>query len=378
MLRGVVAVLVAVAVGCGSGEAIVDESNDTSRTSSGITYEQFKTQFAYWDQDRQLYIADGDIVIADEKLLQEFYLTHVKEGQLIVNRVGSSDDAWDVTRRQNLSYCISDAFGARKDTIVNAMRAAAQSWMDAANIKFVYVPAQDANCTRTNNAVLFNVRPINAGGQYIAAAFFPSNGRSSRELVVDSSIYGPNLSVTGVLRHELGHVLGFRHEHTRPEAGRCFENNAWRALTPYDSASVMHYPQCNGTGSFLSLALTARDIQGVQSLYGAPSTNPPPPPAGSKVENFTASLARGASQAYGPFPVAAGTLFRATLSGTGDGDVYVRFGSAPTASSYNCRPYLSSSAEECRLTPSANTAAYVTVVGFTAANVALEVEYTAP
>ena len=76
-----------------------------------------------------------------------------------------------------------------------------------------------------------------------------------------------NLQLVGILRHELGHSLGFRHEHTRPEAGTCFEDNNWRALTPYDSSSIMHYPQCNGSSDDLSM--TASDRTGAQALYGS-------------------------------------------------------------------------------------------------------------
>jgi leucyl aminopeptidase len=41
---------------------------------------------------------------------------------------------------------------------------------------------------------------------------------------------------------------------------------------------------------------------------------------------------------------------------SGDADLYVRFGSAPTTSTYNCRPYLSGNTESCTLSnPSAGT-----------------------
>jgi len=115
--------------------------------------------------------------------------------------------------------------------------------------------------------VVFNVRQV-CSGQYLARSFFPSTSRRGREILIDCTSFG-NIkpwSLTGVLRHELGHSLGFRHEHTRPEAGTCFENNQWRALTAYDSASVMHYPQCNGTNNG-DLNLTSLDKTGARSLY---------------------------------------------------------------------------------------------------------------
>src|SRR3546814_4435219 len=41
---------------------------------------------------------------------------------------------------------------------------------------------------------------------------------------------------------------------------------------------------------------------------------------------------------------------------TGDADMYVKFGSAPTDTSYDCRPYKSGNAESCTFaTPSAGT-----------------------
>ncbi len=41
-----------------------------------------------------------------------------------------------------------------------------------------------------------------------------------------------------------------------------------RGLTTYDSGSVMHYPQCNGTNTW-SLNLTTKDKSGAAALYGS-------------------------------------------------------------------------------------------------------------
>jgi Zn-dependent metalloprotease/PKD repeat protein len=61
-------------------------------------------------------------------------------------------------------------------------------------------------------------------------------------------------------------------------------------------------------------------------------------------------------------PVSAGHTVTFTISGgTGDADLYVRAGAAPTTTSYNCRPYLTGNSETCTFTPSANTTYYVGV-----------------
>lgn len=55
-------------------------------------------------------------------------------------------------------------------------------------------------------------------------------------------------------------------------------------------------------------------------------------------------------------PAGASNLRFAMSGGTGDADLYVRFGSAPTTSTYDCRPYLSGNAETCSVaSPQAGT-----------------------
>lgn len=225
-----------------------------------------------------VFIVNGDEMVETEAELADFYNNMVAHwvgasvgetsDALIVNRVGSRDDKWSSTTAANLTYCVSQSsFGSRYNSVVNAMASASAVWEATARVNFVHVAAQDGNCTASNPNVLFDVRQTSTTS-YLARSFFPSTGRATRNVLISTSSFGSisPYTLAGVLRHELGHTIGFRHEHTRPEAGTCFENNSWRALTTYDSASVMHYPQCNGSNRG-DLVLTSRDKTGARSLY---------------------------------------------------------------------------------------------------------------
>ncbi|MDO9454709.1 hypothetical protein [Nocardioides sp.] len=225
----------------------------------------------YRDHDGQ-YIVNGDEAISDQAELRAYY-DHMVATQdtgstsLIVNTDDfGDDDVWSASQATNLTYCVSDDFGAEKATVVSAMAAGAGQWEAASSgIDFTYVPSADGSCVTSNNAVLFPVEPV-VTSEYIARAFFPSSADVERNVLVADSLTTSGWAPANILAHELGHVLGFRHEHTRPEAGTCFEDNNWRPLTPYDSASIMHYPQCNGATEDLSMSAT--DREGVASLYG--------------------------------------------------------------------------------------------------------------
>ncbi len=249
-----------------------------------LTYDEFKAR-AYQEPDTGMYIINGDELIETEEAMQAQYdnflqsisdaklreegLGRLEQG-LIINTVGGADDKWSAATAQNLTYCISSSsFGSRYSTMVNAMNSAAGAWESAAGggVNFVHASSEDGNCTNRNKNVVFNIRMV-VSTQYLARAFFPSTSRRGREILVATDSFG-NINpwtLTGIMRHELGHTIGFRHEHTRPESGTCFENSQWRALTAYDAASVMHYPQCNGTNNG-DLSLTTLDKAGAAAAY---------------------------------------------------------------------------------------------------------------
>ncbi|MDC8016197.1 PKD domain-containing protein [Tahibacter soli] len=78
-------------------------------------------------------------------------------------------------------------------------------------------------------------------------------------------------------------------------------------------------------------------------------------------------------------PAGATNLAFVTSGGTGDADLYVKFGSAPTTSSYDCRPYIGGNAETCNIAnPQAGTY-YVVLRAFsTFSGVSLQGSYTSP
>ena len=236
------------------------------------TYSEFKAS-TFQDVDRT-YIVNGDEPVSHDGDLHKFYDSMVApeggmEDGLIVNTVGGADDKWSASQALNLTYCVSTKFGADYTRVVSAMNAGVGQWEAATSkVNFTHVTAQDGNCSTRNSSVLFSVEPTRTT-QYIARAFFPSTSKAGRNVLVNASSLHNSGSWTpsNIMAHELGHTLGFRHEHTRPEAGTCFEDNNWRPLTAYDRASIMHYPQCNGSST--NLSMTETDRVGVRALYGS-------------------------------------------------------------------------------------------------------------
>ncbi len=374
-------------------------AGEARQTQAGLSFEAFRDQTLFVPETGKYYV-NGDTPIRNEKLLREFWEQNIRNTppptaggtpEFTISNVGGLDQIWSPAQKYQLTYCVSTAFGSRHPLVVGDMQAATAAWEAVADLDFTYIPAEDTDCGPQNDRVMFDVRPVDAGGEFLAAAFFPNDPRPDRSVVIDPSsfVLDPNdkLSLRGILRHELGHVVGGRHEHVRPESGACFEDSDWRGVTDYDAFSVMHYPQCNGRGDW-SLTLTDADKSGVACIYGAA--------AGFQIDQSICRPANGMSapvtESFGPIsvaqgemhlvtsmPVVPGSAFRAEMTGSGDPDIYVKLDGPALISSYDCRPYRPGPEESCAFeVPAGRSIASVAVHGYAAAEFTVTVTSTRP
>jgi len=218
------------------------------------------------------FIVEGDLAFESEEHYEEYRQSFaVGQGpKLIINTLADRKtfDVWSPAQRKALTYCVSDSFGDRKKDVVEALKVATEDWMTVAGVKFKHLAIEDANCNERNTRVMFDVRPVDFG-IYLARAFFPNYARAKRNVLIDSSSFDFSfVAMTGFLRHELGHVLGFRHEHISTDGrGLCPEDDLFAPLTAYDRLSVMHYPQCGGANLIDNLILSELDKEGARKIY---------------------------------------------------------------------------------------------------------------
>ena len=385
------------------------ESAEAAReVQQGLTFEQFEAQVYKEPSPFGKYIVNGDIPIPNRKLLLEFFNQKVKnrpeenssvnpevsKSEFTIYHVGGLDIVWNNTVRRQLTYCVSSRFANHLTAVAAAMDSATAAWEAVADVDFTYLPAEDTRCDANNPSVLFDVSPVDANGQYLARAFFPNENRINRNVLIDSSSFAldPNgkLQLVGILRHELGHTLGARHEHTRPESGACFEDADWRGVTDYDAFSVMHYPQCNGRGDW-SLQLTESDKKGIACIYGpapglafAMSDCGTLPSENIKLSEYAnQTVNKNELKDYPALDLVPGSRFTATMIGegasSGDPDLYVKFDAPVTISSYDCRPYNDGPEETCDVdVPINKHKASIMVRGYAAAHYKLTIRHIAP
>ncbi|MFY0567755.1 M4 family metallopeptidase [Archangium lansingense] len=146
--------------------------------------------------------------------------------------------------------------------------------------------------------------------------------------------------------------------------------NFAQAKTYTEQAAATLYGSGSAEASAVSKAWEAVGVGGTV----------PPAPATALTNGVAKTNLSGAasSQTYYYLDVPANLPVAFTMSsGTGDADMYVKFGSQPTTSSYGCRPYLSGNNETCNMAAQTSAGRYhVMLRGYSAySGVSLKGQY---
>lgn len=134
-----------------------------------------------------VYIVNGDTPIGSDEDLKEFYMKElqyewksIKFGVelssyapfLIADAPQGKLAVWDNVTKKNITYCISKNFGSRYQTVVEAMKSATHAWEKVGDIDYKHIDSLDGACDASTPNVIFDVRPVNVNGKYLARAFF--------------------------------------------------------------------------------------------------------------------------------------------------------------------------------------------------------------
>lgn len=236
---------------------------------------------------RTYWLVEGDLLMDEDRLfayaikrvaMATGELADAGEGLIAKANADGKVVRWRLGKE--LTYFVrrnTFAGEAEYQAVVNNMRSATANWESACNVKFKHLADLDNNPSAGADAAVFDVAywPVNVDG-YIATAFFPDDPVEMRHVFVYPIYFSPQryYDPVGVFRHELGHVLGFRHEHISADAAldcRGEPPELTVALTEYDSKSVMHYP-C-GEGGSQGMFISDADRIGAQRVYGLPASD---------------------------------------------------------------------------------------------------------
>jgi hypothetical protein len=241
------------------------------------------------------WVVEGDLIMSPSEL-RLYAIERAEEAQRrlhsvpVIERQGllakASTDGRIVrwSKRKELTYCICRVTFEHNETeyqqAVAAMEHATRDWESVCGIKFRHLDDFDSGSPGGSELPLFDVRRDRRYSNLLAAAFFPDSLKANRHIWIYDAFFDfwrNPYGIEGVLRHEVGHVLGFRHEHIREGAPTScrqaygYEDSAdVIPLTHYDHTSVMHYQCPDARIDNPKWILTDKDQEGAQAVYGAP------------------------------------------------------------------------------------------------------------
>ncbi|NNB88134.1 peptidase M4 [Corallococcus exiguus] len=371
------------------GQAAIGDSHvDMNYDMLGYTYDCYKVLFnrdslnnagtalistvhysrnyvnAYWDGTQMVY-GDGDgvnsIELGKDADVTVHELTHaVTEYESNLTYSGQSG---------GLNEAMSDTFGAVCESRVNGWSTAADIWMVGEDVwtpgtpndalRYMDDPAKDgASKDWAANVTSGTDVHYSSGVPNLAFALLSKGGVHPRRSG------GPTVPAIGV---EKAARIWYKANTDIYTAGTTFaQAKTWTI----QAASDLGYDQATQDA-----VKTAWEAVGVGGTVTPPTSTP--------LTNGTAVTvadSSGNSKYFSLVVPAGATALTFTISGgTGDADLYVKFGAVPDSSTYDCRPYASGNAETCTITNIQAGTYYVMLNAYaTYANVTLKGSFTAP
>jgi vibriolysin len=341
--------------------------NRDSFDNAGATYistVHYSTNYvnAYWNGTQMVY-GDGDGVsassLATDKDVTTHELTHaVTERTSNLTYSGESG---------GLNESMSDTFAAICQSWENTWSTAPEIWMIG---EAVWTPATQGDALRYMDDPAKDGTSLDFYGDYSGQDVHYTSGISNLAFALLSKGGShprakSTLNVTGIGVQQAAQIW-YRANTSLFTASTTF---AQAKTYTEQAASQLGYAQ-----SVIDSVTAAWQAVGVGIVL-------PPPPTTPLSNNVPLSSLSGAtgSKTYYKLTVPSGqsSLTFTISGGTGDADMYVKFGAAPTLSTYDCRPYTAGNSETCTFNNPAAGDWYVMLNGYAAySGVTLNGKYT--
>ncbi|MBX5481666.1 MAG: M4 family metallopeptidase [Myxococcaceae bacterium] len=378
--------------------ATSDSAVNAAYDNTGITYDFYKAYF-----NRDSYNNNGATLISSVHYAKNYSNAYWDGTQMVYGdgdgwEFSSLAGALDVTAHElthavtehtaNLAY--QNEPGALNEAMSDILGSAAEAWhAGGVNANFFMVGEDCYTPGTPGDALRYLDDPVKDGMSY---DYYPTRYTGSQDyggVHLNSGI--ANLAYALLVKggtHPRGKTnvqvpaIGFE------KATRIF----YRALTTYMTSSTNFAGARTATtqaAEDLYDAATAAAVDAAWTAVGVPGgssgggggSNPPPSSGVTTLQNgvpVTVSGSTGSQNFYSiSVPSGASNLTFKISGGTGDVDLYVRYGAKPTTSTWDYRPYLNGNNETVNVTNVQAGTWYVMLDGYAAySGVTLVVSYT--